>query len=541
VHFLTTLPQLEGQETQILFIVNCYLEVFKKVALKYGGTERFKLDPVLSLLHSRRENIQRRAIHVINALSNDGKDAIQREAYRAIKSLLSNPNTRRMMNEELEEGDWSKYASSIVRSIGIANKWVDDEDEGGKVSLDAFAVGSVIDGGDAGVGKMMRTVRKSTQQPFVMIIVAHNELLDRLGILEKEGALSSMNQEQAFALRKNFISHLKTERTFLAQLQYSFQTEEDDYCLMYRYAYNPGMLWEFLSNPATHPKVREQHIRFYASEILLALQSLHAREMMYGDLNPLELVVDHMGHILLHKIPFSQHALIKPSDLSPEYVSPEVLTSQQPYKSATDWYCFGVLLYQLATCVVQSFASTNSDPSASPSLSGAPSPSSIPLPHTSNASLSNMSYPTGSSETKTAQSSVKQHSGHSRVSSSDSNNADPFSSSASRSVYIPALGWVDEGQDVKFASAAISADLKDLISKLLHMDPKARLQSASKIQKHPFWGNLNWKLAESAGIEPPFRPGLGPSSGLTNTFTAVPTLLAKLKRGKFHGYSFVEP
>jgi serine/threonine protein kinase len=95
--------------------------------------------------------------------------------------------------------------------------------------------------------------------------------------------------------------------------------------------------------------------------------------------------------------------------------------------------------------------------------------------------------------------------------------------------------------NVKFASAAISADLKDLISKLLHMDPKSRLQSASKIQKHPFCGNLNWKLAESAGIEPSSRPGLGPSSGLTNTFTAVPTLLEKLKNGKNHGYSFEEP
>jgi serine/threonine protein kinase/tetratricopeptide (TPR) repeat protein len=519
VHFLTTIPQLESKETQILFIVNCYLEVFKKVALKYGGTERFKLDPVLSLLHSRRETIQRRAIHVINSLCNDGKDAIQREAYRAIKSLLSNPVTRRMMNEELEEDDWSKYASNIVRSIGTANKWVDDEDEGGKVTLDSFTVGTVIDGGDAGVGKMMRTVRKTTQQPFVMVIVAHNELLDRLGILEKEGALSSMNQEQAFALRKSFINHLKTERNFITQLQYSFQTEEDDYCLLYRYAYNPGMLWEFLSNPNTHPKLREQHIRFYAAEILLALQSLHAREMMYGDLNPLELVVDHLGHILLHKIPFSQHALIKPSDLSPEYVSPEVLTSQQPYRSTTDWYCFGVLLYQLATCIVQSFSSTAAEQHAQPSSSSSSSSS-------SSATAPTPSKPSGSGR-------------HSRASSSDTKNG---VAENNRIAYIPALSWVDDGQDVNFGtSSSISSDLKDLISKLLHMDPKLRLDLAPKIQKHPFWANMNWKLAETAGLEPPFRPGLGPASGLTNTFTAVPTLLAKLKRGKFHGYSFVEP
>lgn len=529
-------------ETQILFVVNCYLEVFKKVALKYGGTERFKLDPLLSLLHSRREAIQRRAIHVINALSNDGKDAIQREAYRAIRSLLANPTTRRMLNEELEEDDWSKYASSIVRTIGTANKWVDDEDEGGKITLDAFTVGSVIDGGDAGVGKMIRAVRKSTQQPFVLVVIAHNELLDRLGILEKDGALSSMNQEQAFALRRNFISNLKTERHFLAPLQYSFQTEEDDYCLLYRYAYNPGMLWEFLSNPNIPPKLREQHIRFYAAEIVIALQSLHAREMMYGDLNPLELVIDLEGHIFLHKIPFSQNAIIKPSDLSPEYVSPEVLTSQQTYNPATDWYCFGVLLYQLATSTVHSFADVESSSTQSSSKAQLSSNTTQSASSSSNHTeiTTNSTGSTSATNSHNMRTSGDGKGRHSRVSSADTKNG---IGEARMIIQIPALSWVDDGrQEVNFgASSAISAELKDLISKLLHMDPKLRLTSAAKIQKHPFWATLNWNLAETARLEPPFHPGLVSTSGLTNTFTAVPTLLAKLKRGKFHGYSFVEP
>lgn len=530
VYFLTTIPAQSSSDsgnssaidTQVLFVVNCYLEVFKKVALKYGGTERFKLDPLLSLLHSRRESIQRRAVHVINALSNDGKDAIQREAYRAIRSLLSNPTTRRMLNEELEEGDWSKYASSIVRSIGTTNKWVDDEDEGGKVSLDAFTVGAVIDGGDAGVGKMMRAVRKSTQQPFILVVVAHNELLDRLGILEKDGSLSSMNQEQAFSLRRNFIANLKTERThYVAPLQYSFQTEEDDYCLLYRYAYNPGILWEFLSNPNVAPKVREQHIRFYAAEILIALQSLHGKEMMYGDINPLELIVDDEGHIVLHKIPFSQNALIKPSDLSPEYVSPELLTARQTYKPATDWYCFGVLLYQLATCSVQSFSNVTDGLDA------------VKIGSTTIGASGGLGD--GSPASKPNDSKGR----HSRISSGD---LKAGGSDARIVVQIPALSWVDDGHEVNFgSSSSISADLKDLISKLLHMDPKSRLSSAAKIQKHGFWGVLNWNLVETSRLDPPFHPGLGPATGLTNTFTAVPTLLAKLKRGKFHGYSFVEP
>ena len=539
VYFLTTIPvpsSSDGQgystDTQVLFVVNCYLEVFKKVALKYGGTERFKLDPLLSLLHSRRESIQRRAVHVINALSNDGKDAIQREAHRALRSLLSNPTTRRMLNEELEEGDWSKYASSIVRSIGTANKWVDDEDEGGKITLDAFTVGAVIDGGDAGVGKMMRAVRKSTQQPFILVVVAHNELLDRLGILEKDGSLSSMNQEQAFSLRKNFIANLKAERSpYVSPLQYSFQTEEDDYCLLYRYAYNPGVLWEFLSNPMVAPKLREQHIRFYAAEILVALQSLHGKEMMYGDLNPLELIVDDVGHIVLHKIPFSQNALIKPSDLSPEYVSPELLTSRQSYKPATDFYSFGVLLYQLATCAVQSFSNVN-DGSESQDKPTASSYSSGSV-GSHNETLKASESPSSSS--KSGDSKGR----HSRISSSD---AKAGLMESRMVVQIPALSWVDDGHEVNFGtSSSISTELKDLISKLLHMDAKSRLASAAKIQKHPFWNNLNWNLVETSRLDPPFHPGLGPATGLTNTFTAVPTLLAKLKRGKFHGYSFVEP
>lgn len=46
--------------------------------------------------------------------------------------------------------------------------------------------------------------------------------------------------------------------------------------------------------------------RFYASEIVLAIEYLHSKNIIYRDLKPENLLVDHQGHIKITDFGFSK-------------------------------------------------------------------------------------------------------------------------------------------------------------------------------------------------------------------------------------------
>ena len=46
--------------------------------------------------------------------------------------------------------------------------------------------------------------------------------------------------------------------------------------------------------------------RFYASEIVLAIEYLHSKDIIYRDLKPENLLIDHQGHIRLTDFGFAK-------------------------------------------------------------------------------------------------------------------------------------------------------------------------------------------------------------------------------------------
>ena len=102
---------------------------------------------------------------------------------------------------------------------------------------------------------------------------------------------------------------------------------------------------------AKERRFTEDRARIYTAEILLAIQYLHKRDIIFRDLKPDNVVVDAEGHALLTDFGLSKEGVLdnisaKSFCGSVAYLAPEMLRRSGHGKSV-DWYLLGVLLYEM--------------------------------------------------------------------------------------------------------------------------------------------------------------------------------------------------
>lgn len=88
---------------------------------------------------------------------------------------------------------------------------------------------------------------------------------------------------------------MKSDSPFIVKLHYTFQ---DDYNLYFCLDYIPGgELFAYLQSYRRFPK---EYVKFYAAEVLLALDHLHSEvKAIYRDLKPENVMLDYNGHVKL--------------------------------------------------------------------------------------------------------------------------------------------------------------------------------------------------------------------------------------------------
>ncbi|PON62394.1 Phototropin [Parasponia andersonii] len=239
------------------------------------------------------------------------------------------------------------------------------------------------------------------------------------------------------------------DHPFLPALYASFQTKTH-ICLITDYC--PGGELFLLLDRQPTKVLKEDAVRFYAAEVIVALEYLHCQGIIYRDLKPENVLLQGSGHVTLTDFDLSCLTSCKPQLLIPEtnekkksqksqqtpifmaepmrasnsfvgteeYIAPEIITGAG-HTSAVDWWALGILLYEML------YGYT------------------------------------------------------------------PFRGKTRQKTFANILH-----KDLKFpGSIPVSLQAKQLMHRLLHRDPKNRLGSregANEVKRHPFFRGVNWAL-----------------------------------------------
>ena len=87
--------------------------------------------------------------------------------------------------------------------------------------------------------------------------------------------------------------------------------------------------------------------RFYAAELVVVLDYLHSKKIVFRDLKLENVLLDAQGHIKLIDFGFSKHITHDTWTIcgTPEYLAPEILL-KKGHNHAVDWWALGVLLFE---------------------------------------------------------------------------------------------------------------------------------------------------------------------------------------------------
>jgi serum/glucocorticoid-regulated kinase 2 len=92
--------------------------------------------------------------------------------------------------------------------------------------------------------------------------------------------------------------------------------------------------------------------RFYAAQVVLALEHIHALDIVYRDLKPENVLLGADGYLCLADFGLAKEAVRGVADGTStlcgtaEYMAPEMIDAAG-YGKAVDWWAAGVLLYEM--------------------------------------------------------------------------------------------------------------------------------------------------------------------------------------------------
>lgn len=238
-------------------------------------------------------------------------------------------------------------------------------------------------------------------------------------------------------------------------------------------------------------KLPESHARFYSGEIILALNFLHKRGVIYRDLKLDNVLLDSEGHIKLTDYGMCKEGIWPGEKTStfcgtPNYIAPEILRGKD-YDFSVDYWALGVLMYEMMA-------------GRSPfDIAGA-----------------------GDNPEQNQEDFL-------------------FQVILEKPIRIP-----------RNLSVKASSVLKGFLSKDPLQRLGCNENGFTDIQAHPFFRDIHWEELETKQIEPPFKPLRDSLDALENfdpAFTSEPveltpdddTIINRIDQSEFEGFEYVNP
>eukprot|EP00249_Psilotum_nudum_P023382 c28852_g2_i1 orf=276-1739(+) len=200
--------------------------------------------------------------------------------------------------------------------------------------------------------------------------------------LQETGKLFAIKTtDKSVMINRNKVHRARAEREILSMMDHPFlptlyaffQTKTHVFLVT---EFSAGGELFMLLDRQPNKYFLEDAARFYAAEVVVALEYLHCQGVVYRDLKPENVLVQSNGHVLLTDFDLSLLTSCRPQIVEPpkltgkrkkpqlpvfiaepetasnsfvgteEYIAPEVITGMG-HGSAVDWWALGILIYEM--------------------------------------------------------------------------------------------------------------------------------------------------------------------------------------------------
>lgn len=213
--------------------------------------------------------------------------------------------------------------------IEASEKQDDEYFRSDKYSIDSFDILGTLGIGTFSRVRLVRSKDQPNMKPLALKIL-------------KKTSILKMKQ----------IKHLRNEKEVMEQLDHAFITKilgtfQDDYYIFFVLEYAcGGELFTRMKKLGTLPT---QDAQFYIAELVLALEYLHDKGIIFRDLKPENILIDRLGHVKITDFGFAKAVLDGKTYTmcgTPEYLAPEIILGKG-HGREVDWWALGVLLFEM--------------------------------------------------------------------------------------------------------------------------------------------------------------------------------------------------
>nr|XP_045598842.1 cGMP-dependent protein kinase, isozyme 1-like [Procambarus clarkii] len=349
IHFLSSVPLLHNLNRDHLTKIADALEVDFYAPGTYIIRQGTSGDSFYILRSGKVRVTQRipgksdeEEIRVLQKGSYFGEQALLREECRTASVIAMAPGVECLTLDresfiqligdlsELRDKDYGDETRGVPRPITGPHN-VDAVAEYAYIRLDDLDVVATL-----GVGGFGRVE---------LVQYAHDKTMTfALKCLKKQHIVETQQQEHIFSEKRIMMA---VRNPFVARLYKTFR--DNKYVYMMMEACLGGEVWTLLRDRGWFEDLTA---RFYTACVVEALEYLHAKNIIYRDLKPENLLLDSTGYAKLVDFGFSKK--LGPSSKTwtfcgtPEYVAPEIILNKG-HDKAVDYWSIGILMYELLT------------------------------------------------------------------------------------------------------------------------------------------------------------------------------------------------